>query len=199
MLGGPASYSNASTDSQPSTYIGQRDSGPWQCHLQRGDRTLSRHKPHAGDGTRLWANHGSRGVCESALKPRQAGKAHGRNATVPNRTWENRPSGIIGGPAKRSHGGIVNPSCNRKGKCGNPAPTAGARGFYPNHHRVIVKRGRRIRLNFHDKAVSAFDLRGIIFGSRQRSIGTPRLTSRSHRHPESPKESDPERCEQGSQ
>src|SRR5260370_7012257 len=65
---------------------------------QRGGRTPSRHKPHVGDGTRLWANHGSRGVCESALKPRQAGKVHRRNATVPNRTWENRPSGIIGGP-----------------------------------------------------------------------------------------------------
>jgi len=66
--------------------------------VQRGGRTQSRHKPHVGDGARLWANHGSRGVCESALKPRQAGKVHGRNATVPNRTRENRLSGIIGGP-----------------------------------------------------------------------------------------------------
>ena len=49
--------------------------------------------------------------------------------TGPGKTG--RP-GLSGGPAKRSHGGIVNPSCNRKGKCGNPAPTAGARGFYPN-------------------------------------------------------------------
>ncbi len=36
--------------------------------------------------------------CESALKPRQAGKAQGRNAKIPNRIWENRLSGIIGGP-----------------------------------------------------------------------------------------------------
>jgi hypothetical protein len=43
--------------------------------------------------------------------------------------------GLLGGPAKRSHGGIVNPSCNRKGKHGNPAPTAGARRFYPNQPR----------------------------------------------------------------
>ena len=28
----------------------------------------------------------------------EAGKAHGRKAKVPNRTWESRPSGIIGGP-----------------------------------------------------------------------------------------------------
>jgi hypothetical protein len=49
--------------------------------------------------------------------------------TGPGKTG--RP-GLSGGPAKRSHGGIVNPSCNRKGKYGNPAPTAGARGFYPN-------------------------------------------------------------------
>jgi len=100
--------------------------------VQRGGRTPSRHKPRVGDGTRLWANQGSWGVCESALKPRQAGKVHGRNAKVPNRIWETRLSGIIGGPAKRSHGGIVNPSCNRKGKYGNPAPIAGARGLYPN-------------------------------------------------------------------
>ena len=46
----------------------------------------------------LWANHGSGGVCEPALKPLQAGKAHGRKAKVPNRTWEIRPYGIIGGP-----------------------------------------------------------------------------------------------------
>jgi len=79
------------------TYIGQRDSGSWRCHLQRGDRTLSRHKPSAGDGARPWANHGSRGACESALKPRQAGKAHGRNAKVPNRN--------LGKPAVRDYRG----------------------------------------------------------------------------------------------
>jgi len=28
----------------------------------------------------------------------------------------------------------VNPSCNRKGKYGNPAPKAGARGLYPSIH-----------------------------------------------------------------
>ena len=44
--------------------------------------------------------------------------------------------GLLGGPAKRSHGGIVNPSCNRKGKHGNPAPTAGARWFYPNQTEI---------------------------------------------------------------
>ncbi len=32
------------------------------------------------------------------LTPREAGKAHGREAKVSNRTWENRLSGIIGGP-----------------------------------------------------------------------------------------------------
>src|SRR5579864_2115705 len=77
--------------------------------VQRGGRTLSRHKPYAGDGARPWANHGSRGACESALKPRQAGKAHGRNATVPNRTWENRPSGIIGGPMGHSRNRRIRP------------------------------------------------------------------------------------------
>ena len=57
--------------------------------------------------------------------------------TGPGKTG--RP-GLSGGPAKRSHGGIVNPSCNRKGKCGNPAPTAGARGFYPNRGEPGLRR-----------------------------------------------------------
>ena len=30
----------------------------------------------------------------------EGGKAHGRKAKVSNRTWEIRPSGIIGGPRK---------------------------------------------------------------------------------------------------
>jgi len=55
-----------------------------------------------------------------------------RFRTGPGKTG--RP-GLSGGPAKRSHGGIVNPSCNRKGKHGNPAPKAGARGLYPNYLR----------------------------------------------------------------
>jgi|HubBroStandDraft_3_1064219.scaffolds.fasta_scaffold14863_3 hypothetical protein len=103
----------------------------WWFHLQRGVRTQCRVAPHAGEGTRPGAHHERRGVCESALKPRQAGKTQGRNARVPNRTWEIRLSAIIEGPAKRSHGGIVNSPCNRKSKCDNPASKAGARG-HPN-------------------------------------------------------------------
>jgi len=36
---------------------------------------------------------------------------------VSNRTWENRPSGIIGGPRETQLelSGIVNPPCNRQG------------------------------------------------------------------------------------
>src|ERR1700692_2916009 len=61
------------------------------------------------------------------------GKAHGRNAKASNRTWEIRPSGIIGGLRKRSHGGNENPTRNRKSELGNPSPTAGASELYPNH------------------------------------------------------------------
>src|SRR3984957_10883385 len=60
------------------------------------------------------------------------GKAHGRNAKASNRTWEIRPSGIIGGPRKRSHGGNENPTRNRKSGLGNPSPTS-ASELYPNH------------------------------------------------------------------
>src|SRR5665811_660902 len=80
------------------TDIGQRDSG----HLavpsraaRRSDTELAQSR--RGNGTRLWANRGSWGVCEPALKPRQAGKAHGRKARASNRTREIRQSGIIGG------------------------------------------------------------------------------------------------------
>jgi hypothetical protein len=41
--------------------------------------------------------------------------------------------GLSGGLGKRSQGGIVNPSCNQKGKNGNPPPKAGAPEFYPNN------------------------------------------------------------------
>src|SRR5438105_7691100 len=78
--------------------IGQRDSGhlavPSAARWPGTEPAISRRM----SGARLWANHGSRGVYEPAFKPRQAGKAHGRQAKVSNRTWENRPSGIIGGP-----------------------------------------------------------------------------------------------------
>jgi hypothetical protein len=50
----------------------------WRFHRQRGVRTQSRVEPYVGEGTRPGANHRSRGVCESALKPCQAGKAQGR-------------------------------------------------------------------------------------------------------------------------
>ena len=78
--------------------IGQRDSG----HLvvssaaRRPDTELAISRRmrwnEAMGKPRKW------GVCEPALKPRNAGKAHGRKAKVSNRTWEIRPYGIIGGP-----------------------------------------------------------------------------------------------------
>src|SRR5260370_42322441 len=99
---------------RPTSGKGTRDQGG--VIDQRGGRTPSRHKPHVGDGTRVWANHGRRGVCESALKPRQAGKVHRRNATVPNRTWENRPSGIIGGPRETQPWWNCEPALQPKGQ-----------------------------------------------------------------------------------
>ena len=60
-------------------------------------------------------------------------KAHRRETKASNRTWEIRPSGIIGGPRKPWHGGIANPPRNRKGESGNPPSSANASEFYPNH------------------------------------------------------------------
>src|SRR5260370_6656790 len=71
-------------------------------------------------------------MCTSAEASWRNGKAHGRNAKASSRTWEIRPSGIIGGLRKRSHGGNENPTRNRKSGLGNPSPTAGASELYPN-------------------------------------------------------------------
>jgi hypothetical protein len=71
--------------------------GTWRFHRAawRSDTELAQSR--RGNGTRLWANRGSRGVCEPALKPRPGGKVHGRKAKASNRTREIRQSGIIGG------------------------------------------------------------------------------------------------------
>src|ERR1039458_7394593 len=105
--------------------LGKGTLGTWRFHraARRSDTELAQSR--RGNGTRLWANRGSRGVCEPALQPRQAGKAHGRKARASNRTREIRQSGIIGGGlGKRGHGGIVNPPRNRKGEAGNPPPVS---------------------------------------------------------------------------
>ena len=106
--------------------LGEGTLDTWRFHRQRGGRTQSRHPADACGGTRLWANHGGRGVCEPALEP--------------HRRWEGlwkKGQGFkpdLGNPAVRdyrgatgnvSHGGTVNPSCNRKSRNGNPPPKAG--------------------------------------------------------------------------
>src|SRR5262245_61234284 len=110
--------------------LGKGTLDTWRFHRQRGGRTQSRHTADACGGTRLWANHGGKGVCEPALKP--------------HRRWEGlwkKGQGFkpdLGNPAVRdyrgatgnvSHGGTVNPSCNRKSRNGNPSPTAGRARF----------------------------------------------------------------------
>jgi hypothetical protein len=49
--------------------LGKGTLDTWRFHRQRGGRTQSRHQADACGGTRLWANHGGRGVCEPALEP----------------------------------------------------------------------------------------------------------------------------------
>ena len=66
-----------------------------------------------------------RGVRAPALEPRVEGK--GSWTKCQGFKPDLRNSDVRhyrGGLAKRSHGGIVNPSCNRKGKNGNPSPTS---------------------------------------------------------------------------
>jgi hypothetical protein len=64
-----------------------------------------------------------RGVCAPALEPRDEGegswtKCQGFKPDLRNSAVRHYRGGLV----KRSHGGIVNPPCNRKGKNGNPSP-----------------------------------------------------------------------------
>ena len=109
--------------------LGKGTLGTWWCHGQRG----------AWSRRRRWDEVVSKPMCVGAYANQRltlvaVGKIHHRKAKTSNRTWEIRPSGMIGGFAKRGQGGIVNPPHNRKDECGNPPPTAGASEFYPNHN-----------------------------------------------------------------
>ena len=80
------------------TEIAQRDSGFWWFRHSAGwsdtvpARSLTREMELGLEQTtKVW------GVCESALKPHQTGKAQGRQAKTPNRT--------LGNPAVRDYRG----------------------------------------------------------------------------------------------
>jgi hypothetical protein len=79
--------------------------------------------------------------CESALKPRQVGKAQGvawpRLRTVPGKAGR---TGLSGGLWKRSYGGNESPTRNRKCGLGNPPPKAGASELYPNKKQACALR-----------------------------------------------------------
>jgi hypothetical protein len=80
---------------------GKETLGTWWFHFQRGGWTQSRPKPCACDGTKLRANQFVVGAyANQRLNLTTKGKARGRKAKTSNRTWEIRPSGIIGGPRK---------------------------------------------------------------------------------------------------
>jgi hypothetical protein len=79
--------------------MGQRGSGHWRCSRQWGGRL-----DKTGATLPLAWIRGCGQTMEDGVYAYQRlnladdGKAHGRKANVPNRTWEIRPSGIIGGP-----------------------------------------------------------------------------------------------------
>jgi hypothetical protein len=110
------------------TDCGQRDSGYLAVsNVSMGGR-LDKTGAVAGrcPGDEAVGKPRSQGVCEPALEPWQRGKGLWRKSQdfKPDR----------GNPAVRhyrgatgnvSHGGTVNPSCNRKSRNGNPPPKAG--------------------------------------------------------------------------
>ena len=112
---------------------GQRDPGSWRCHCSArwsdSEPTISLTSEMAlgcGQTTEVGAYVNQR------LNPTKLGRPMEEMPRFRTGPGKSGCPGLLGGPAKRSHGGIVNPSCNRKGKHGNPAPKAGARGLYPN-------------------------------------------------------------------
>jgi hypothetical protein len=79
----------------------------------------------------------------------QPGKAHGRKPRFQTGPGKSGRPGLWGGFGKRSHGGNVRPSCNRKSRNGNPPPKAG-------RARLLSQWARRLR-------------RGCALGQPQRS------------------------------
>src|SRR5271169_6032097 len=105
--------------------LGKGTLGTWRFHraARRSDTELA--SSRRGHGTRLWANRGSRGVCEPALKPLPSWegpwkKGQGFKPDPGNPAVRH----YRGGLGKRGYGGIVNPPRNRKGEAGNPPPVS---------------------------------------------------------------------------
>ena len=78
--------------------LGKGTLDTWWFHCQRGGRTQSRHQPaHAVE--RDCGQTTEEGVyANQRFSLTEGGETYGRKAKVSNRTWEIRPSGIIGGP-----------------------------------------------------------------------------------------------------
>jgi hypothetical protein len=78
--------------------LGKGTLDTWRFHRQRGAGLRAGVKPShvvergCGQTTEVGV------YADQRFSLADVGKAHGRKAKVPNRTWENRPSGIIGGP-----------------------------------------------------------------------------------------------------
>ena len=100
--------------------------GLWRTHRQHGGRAQNRPLAVCQEvGRGCGQTRRQRGVCAPALKPLPTGKVHGRKARASNRTMGNPAVRNYRGAAGNvSHGGIVNPACNRKSRDGNPSPKA---------------------------------------------------------------------------
>ena len=73
--------------------------GTWRAHRQHGGRAQNRPSAVPRGGSRRWSNQEKMGrMCHQHLNLTSPGKVRGRKAKASNRTWEIRPSGIIGGP-----------------------------------------------------------------------------------------------------
>jgi len=105
--------------------LGKGTLGTWRSHqaARRSDTELAQSR--RGNGTRLWANRGSRGVCEPALKTPPSWEGLWKRG----QGFKPDPGNLAvrhyrGASGNVANGGIVNPPRNRKGEAGNPPPVS---------------------------------------------------------------------------
>jgi hypothetical protein len=93
--------SQESVHDSPATVTPEQGKGTldtWRFHRQRGGRTQCRHQAAHVVERGCGQTTGEGVYANQRFSLTEGGKAYGRKAKVSNRTWEIRPSGIIGGP-----------------------------------------------------------------------------------------------------
>src|SRR6266851_10387683 len=107
--------------------LGKGTLGTWRFLLRaRARETVPGIQPTHQTRNKAVGKPCRRSVCEPALEPRRRWEGLWKKSQD-FKPDQGKPAvrHYRGGHGKRSHGGTVNPSCNRKSSNGNPPPKAG--------------------------------------------------------------------------